>query len=87
MAWVPVEGTVMVAVAVVPPPSVLVATVLPSSVKVTVPVAVMELVLLDANVAVTNMLELAMGVVVAGVTVSVVVALFTMMPTAAEVAL
>jgi hypothetical protein len=47
----------------------------------------MELVLLDANVAVTNMLELAMGVVVAGVTVSVVVALFTMMPTAAEVAL
>jgi len=47
--------------------------------KVTLPPALMVLEVWEASVAVTSMLEFAVGVVEAGVTVSVVMALLTVM--------
>jgi hypothetical protein len=84
MACVPVDGDVIVAIAVAPPDRVPVATVVPSNVNVTVPVAVSVLAVCDAKVAVTNIVEFAVGVVVAGVAVSVVVTFPTMIPTLDE---
>ena len=73
--------------AVVPPATDAVPTFAPSSVKEMVPVGSVELVTLAVSVAVTSSMLPPRGVVVAGVTVSVVEPLMTLIVTPAEVAL
>ena len=83
----PLAGTVMVVDAVVPELTATIPTFVPSMVKVTVPVGMAELEPLGVMVAVNNRELPAVGVVVAGVKVTVVDALTTLIETGAEVAL
>jgi hypothetical protein len=83
---VPVAGTVMVTLAVVPPVSGALPTAPPSSVKLTVPVGTVLPESLAVKVAVTSSELPPRGVVVAGVTASVVDPLDTRIGTVAEFA-
>ena len=77
----------MLMLAVLPPTTVPLPTLDPSSVKLTVPVGTVAPVTLELTVAVTSMLLPPRGEVVAGVTVSVVDPLLTLIVTPGEVAL